>query len=216
MEPNDPIDLTADQLWQVRGTDQAILARHQVPLGDCATLVRDTISPGQVDDATPYVGLEHIVKQKMIAYDHGIAKDVSSAKFSFRQGDILFGKLRPYFRKAVRASFDGICSTDIWVIRTSDPGRIDQGFLFYCMIQRSFMDFAALGSEGTRMPRAKWDHVSRYLVTLPTLADQRVIATAIECMDHKINGNIREIELLIQMRNLVTEKLLAGVHRQDP
>lgn len=185
-------------------------------LGNCATLVRDTISPDQAEDTTPYIGLEHIVKQKMIIYDHGLAKDVSSTKFSFRKGDILFGKLRPYFRKVVRASFDGICSTDIWVVRTSSPGRVDQGFLFYCMAQRAFIDFATLGSEGTRMPRVKWDHVSKYLITLPTLADQRAIATVMECMDNKINVNIREIELLVEMRNLLTDKLLASVRRQSP
>lgn len=183
--------------------------------GDCATLVRDVTGPSEVEDTTPYIGLEHIVKQKMVAYDHGLARDVSSAKFCFRTGDILFGKLRPYFRKIVRASFDGICSTDIWVVRTSDPRQVDQGFLFYCMAQQDFVDFATLGSEGTRMPRAKWDHVSRYVLTLPTLTDQKAIATVMESMDNKINVNIREVELLIEMRNLLADHLLAGVRRQS-
>ena len=185
-------------------TDQLSVTRTtHVCLGDCARIVRDVVKPGQVKANTPYIGLEHVQKDKMIVYTHGMASDVSSAKFCFRKGDILFGKLRPYFRKVLRAAFDGICSTDIWVVRTANPGRIDQGFLFYCMAQQEFADFATLGSEGTRMPRAKWDHVSRYLIALPELTDQRAIATVLESLDSKINVNMREIEMLIQMRNLL-------------
>lgn len=183
----------------------------RVQLGECARLVRDVVEPGQVNAMTPYIGLEHIVKHRMVVYAHGLARDVGSTKLRFRKGDVLFGKLRPYFRKVVRAAFDGICSTDIWVVRTADSSRMDQGFLFYCMAQQKFVDFATLGSEGTRMPRAEWDHVSRYVITLPALAGQRAIANVLGSLDGKINVNIREVDLLIQMRNLLLGEPLADV-----
>src|SRR5271157_3902784 len=84
--------------------------------GDSASLIKDTISPEFAKDV-PYIGLEHIVEGELALSGHGYANDVISAKTQFKKGDILFGKLRPYFRKVVIAPFDGVCSTDIWVVR---------------------------------------------------------------------------------------------------
>ena len=47
----------------------------------------------------------------------GYPDAVSSQKFRFQAGDILFGKLRPYFHKAGLAFADGITSSDAIVIR---------------------------------------------------------------------------------------------------
>lgn len=195
-------------------TDQFSVTRvTHARFGDCASRVRDVVEPNQIAAKIPYIGLEHIEKHKMVVYTHGQASDVTSTKFRFRKGDILFGMLRPYFRKIVRAAFDGICSTDIWVIRTADPSRVDQGFLFCTMAQQEFVDYATRGSEGTRMPRAKWDHVSRYVMPLPTLADQRNAATIVESLNNKININMREVELMVQIRNLLLGCPLTGVLR---
>lgn len=161
--------------------------------GDCATLIRESISPSSVGDV-PYIGLEHIGEGTLSLVDHGVASDVTSTKSSFKQGDILFGKLRPYFRKVTRAPFDGICSTDIWVVRAKDG--IDQEFLFYCMASEAFVDFATNGSEGTRMPRAKWEYVSRYKLPVPTLHEQQKISYILRSLDEKIELNRRMNETL--------------------
>ena len=140
--------------------------------GDCATLIRESVSPSDLGN-TPYIGLEHIGENTLSLLGQGIASDVKSTKSRFKQGDILFGKLRCYFRKVVRVPFDGICSTDIWVTRAKKG--VDQGFLYYCMASQAFVDFADSGSEGTRMPRAQWEWVSRYKISLPPLQEQRRI-----------------------------------------
>lgn len=125
---------------------------REVTFGDTAELVRDSIQPSECPNA-PYVGLEHIGEGTLALTGHGVATDVSSLKSRFQRGDTLFGKLRPYFRKVIRAPFDGICSTDIWVVRPTE--EIDAGYLFYVMASESFVEFATRGSEGTRMPRAQ-------------------------------------------------------------
>ncbi len=165
-------------------------------IGDCALLVRETISPSDGEDV-PYIGLEHIGENTLSLLGHGTASDVTSVKACFQSGDILFGKLRPYFRKVVRAPFDGICSTDIWVVRAKE--RADQGFLYYCMASQPFVDFATLGSEGTRMPRAKWEYVSRYEISLPPLPEQRAIAHVLGTLDDKIEANRRMNQTLEAM-----------------
>ena len=113
----------------------------------------------------------------------------------------MFGKLRPYFRKVVRANFDDVCSTDIWVVRAKR--NIDQVFLYYTMANPLFVDFATSASEGTKMPRAKWDWVSRYEVRLPPLAEQRAIADVLGALDDKIELNRRMNETLEAMARAI-------------
>ena len=166
------------------------------PLGDCATLIKDTVSPSDLGDL-PYVGLEHIGENTLSLIGHGSADDVISPKTRFRKGDILFGKLRPYFRKVIRAPFDGICSTDIWVIRAKNG--IEPEYLFYCMASQSLVDFASSASEGTRMPRAKWDYVSTYKLPIPPLSERQSIARTLGALDDKIELNCRMNETLEEM-----------------
>ena len=168
----------------------------EIAFRDVAQLVRDVVQPGEVTNV-PYIGLEHIEQESLRLNGWGTSSEVDSAKFRFRKGDILFGKLRPYFRKVVRAPFDGICSTDIWVVRAREG--YDQGYLFYWMASYDFVDFASKGSEGTRMPRAKWEHVERFTRPRLSLKEQRAIARILGALDDKIELNRRMNETLETM-----------------
>lgn len=175
-----------------------VLVPAQLPwrdttIGDCASLIRDNVSPSQCGDL-PYIGLEHIGQGTLALLGAGTAKNVESTKTVFRSGDILFGKLRPYFRKVVRPRFDGICSTDIWVIRPRKG--VDAGYLFYMLASSPFVGFSSQGAGGTRMPRAKWEHVSGFSFRLPPLADQRAIARVLDALDDKIELNRRMATML--------------------
>ena len=174
-------------------------------LGDCASLVNDKVDPAKCGDL-PYIGLEHIGQGTLSLLGIGRAGDVESTKTAFRAGDILFGKLRPYFRKVVRPNFDGICSTDIWVVRPK--AGVDAGYLFYLMASKVFVDFASRGSEGTRMPRAKWEHVARYAVRLPAVSDQRAIAHVLKLLDDKIELNRRMAETLEETVRMLFKSLV--------
>ena len=167
--------------------------RMLVRFGECASLVRNTVSPLSVGSC-PYIGLEHIGENTLSLIGQGSSYDVTSAKTKFAKGDILFGKLRPYFRKVVQAPFDGICSTDIWVVRSCNG--VDQRFLYYNMASQSFVDFANAGSTGKKMPRANWSHVEAFEIPLPPLLEQRAIAHILGTLDDKIELNRRMNETL--------------------
>lgn len=162
-------------------------------LGDCAALSYETILPSEARDL-PYIGLEHIGEDSLHLIGHGKASDVVSVKTRFHHKDILFGKLRPYFRKIIIAPFEGICSTDIWVIRSKEG--VDQSFLFYCLASQPFIDFATRSSDGTRMPRAKWNYISQYKIQLPPLSEQQTIAHVLGSLDDKVELNRRMNETL--------------------
>lgn len=162
--------------------------------GDCAKLIRDSINPEIINPDTPYIGLQHIAQDELRLIDIGKASDVTSNKYQFKKGDILFGKLRPYFRKVIIAPFDGVCSTDIWVVRATK--KCNQLYLFYWMASPEFVNKANQGSEGTKMPRAKWDFVSQIEKEIPDLPKQEKIGNFLKSFDDKIELNQRMNETL--------------------
>lgn len=118
---------------------------------DLAREVRDTVSPEAVDPAMPYVGLEHFSRRSTTLAERGSAADVSSLKARFRRGDILFGKIRPYFHKVAWAPFDGVASTDAIIWRPM-PGLAAQALLQAS--DDAFVAHSVQTSNGTKMPRA--------------------------------------------------------------
>ncbi len=164
--------------------------------GRMALLVRKPVQPSDAPEL-PYIGLEHIGEGTLRLVGTGIAEDATSLKARFSAGDILFGKLRPYFRKVIRAPFDGICSTDIWVVRPQ-PG-VDAGFLFYLMASNLFLEPLVRASEGTKMPRANWEFAASLELPFPPLPEQRAIAHILGTLDDKIELNRRMSERLEAM-----------------
>lgn len=149
--------------------------------------------------SVPYVGLEHIRPYELELLECGSSDDVNSGKTFFREGDILYGKLRPYFRKCVRAPYDGVCSTDIWVVIPKDSSLTDSGFLYWVVADSAFSDFANQGETGTRMPRANWDYVSRYEVALPPISEQRRISKLLDAFASMIEQKRRQVEIIDQL-----------------
>lgn len=113
----------------------------------------------------------------------------------------MFGSLRPYFRKVARPGFDGVCSTDITVVR-SRPGT-DQRFLHYFIANQAFVDYATNVSIGTRMPRSNWNVLSKSEWPFPDLRTQRKIAAILCPYDGLIDVNLRRMEILWEMTRAV-------------
>ena len=161
--------------------------------GDLASRRTSTWSPG--DEESDYVGLEHIPPYELRLAGRGSSDEVTSGKTKFHHGDVLFGKLRPYFRKIVRPDFAGICSTEIWALYSKDEMLLDPGYLHWIVANQEFSDFANSAETGTRMPRASWDWVSTYEVALPPLDEQRRIAEVLGTIDSRIQSARRLVGL---------------------
>ena len=162
--------------------------------GDCATLVRSSIIPADYPDE-PYIALEHIDQGQLSLNGYAFGRNADSQKARFSKGDILFGKLRPYFRKAVIAPFSGMCSTDIWVVRPK--AGIDRNFLFYWMVSDLFVNHASDASEGTRMPRAKWDVVEKIKIPFISSYSQQEIGSILRTIDDRI-ALLRETNVTLE------------------
>ena len=137
--------------------EQRLAGWREVRLGDVARIKKEPWRNGNAE--LPYIGLEHIDENKLRLNGVGSSNSIISNKFNFNVGDTLFGKLRPYFRKVVKPTFDGICSTDIWVV--IPKGDTNKDFLFYFFANQELVDISYSSSSGTRMPRADWNFLSQ-------------------------------------------------------
>jgi type I restriction enzyme, S subunit len=179
-----------------------------VALGEIATSVRDVVDPCDVDQRMPYIGLEHMPRRSLALGEWGLAGDVGSAKSRFMKGDILFGKLRPYFHKVGVAPIDGVCSTDILTVRPNDYRWL--GFVLGHLSSDALIDYADGCSAGTRMPRVSWSDLRRYPVICPPDDVAAALTNATGPMLHRIHASILESRSLAALRDALLPMLLSG------
>lgn len=135
-------------------------------LGDVCSEVRDIVMPEQLEPDTPYIGLEHMPRRSISLSTWGRAEEVTSTKHRFRTGEILFGKIRPYFHKVGIAFVDGVASSDAIVIRPS-PDELRSIVLMIVSSDAFVAQAAQTMREGSKMPRADWNLMKQYPVALP-------------------------------------------------
>lgn len=177
-------------------------------LGDVAANPRTGVKPDQIDPSTPYIGLEHMPKRCITLGDWGSAGDIGSQKSAMSKGDFLFGKLRPYFHKVGISPVDGICSTDIIVVRPATPAW--GAFVLSVISSDEFVEHSNAGSSGTRMPRTNWKDMARYETVIPS----EEVATAFEAIlapaRARIIEGVHEAKTLASLRDSLLPKLMSG------
>ncbi|MGV3601349.1 MAG: restriction endonuclease subunit S [Dyadobacter fermentans] len=146
-----------------------------------------------VKDTRSYkcIELDHISPETGQILGYADSLNSGSIKNMFDKGDVLFGKLRPYLRKYLRAPFSGVCSSEIWVLKGRE--ELSNEFLYY-LIQTDFFVELVNQSTGSKMPRADWSVVSEGLFSFPSLTEQTKIANFLSAIDEKINLCGKEIE----------------------
>ena len=167
-------------------------------LVDIAKLRKKNITPKDFTDQK-YIGLEHIGQGNFLLDGIGTATDATSNKSIFKSGDILYGKIRPYFKKVYKPKFSGICSTDILVIKSKNEDEISQDFLHQIIKTQEFTDKATETSSGTKMPRADWNSLEKLEFEIPDLPEQQSIAQILSAIDDKIENNLAINKTLEEM-----------------
>ncbi|MBX5152056.1 restriction endonuclease subunit S [Rhizobium lentis] len=170
--------------------------------------IRDTIDPQQVAPLVAYVGLEHLPRRSTTLVEVGRAQDVTSSKLMFEAGDILFGKIRPYFHKVAHMPFSGVCSTDAICIRAAVPKHT--ALILGLVSSDSFVAHAVATSNGTKMPRADWKVLKNYPLPEPPepllSAYERSVVPMMRGATNLAAQNVR----LRTARDLLLPKLISG------
>ena len=178
-----------------------------VTIGEVCNQRSQIVQPSERRNET-FVGLEHITsgETRLRNYAQGVA--VKSSKFKFYAGDILYGKLRPYLDKAVLTDFEGICSTDLLVLKPKE--NILKEFLVYILHSKAFLKHAIATTTGTNHPRTSWSAISRFKFGLPESLEQQRIADMLSSIDKKLELERSEKAKLERIKRGLMDLLLTG------
>lgn len=188
---------------------------REVPAGwksarfeELARPITDVVPAEELSPDERYIGLEHMPRRCITLAEWGAAAELSSHKARFRHGDILFGKLRPYFHKVGLALIDGVCSTDIVVLR---PTAAYFGALaLFAASSDDFVAFTDVASTGTKMPRTSWGRMREYDIALPTAEVAGAFQDLVEPMLDRIRVSVFQSCTLAALRDLLLPKLMSG------
>lgn len=178
-----------------------------VALGQIASIRNAKIIASAAALDTPCVELESIGQGDGRLLNWSPAKGMS-AKYAFLIGDVLFGRLRAYLKKYWLASFDGVCSTEIWPLVARDE-RLSSCFLHLLVQTQDFVAAAGV-SYGTHMPRSDWSVLRELPVRLPPVNEQLAIAAVLSDMDAELAALEARRDKSRALKQGMMQELLTG------
>ena len=152
--------------------------------------------PSDIGKVDLYVGMENVESWtgRLIDIDQATAFD-SQCK-AFEAGDILFGKLRPYLAKVVKANRQGVCVGEFLVLRGAS-GRAYQDYMEYLLRSKPVISEANSRTYGARMPRTNWVFLSMMQIPLPAPGEQVAIARFLDWVDERVKRLVEAKEKLV-------------------
>jgi type I restriction enzyme S subunit len=150
--------------------------------GSCVNVGTDCIE----DDAW-ILDLEDIEKDtgRVIKKVKKSERSAMSTKHSFKKGQVLYSKLRPYLNKVVLADEDGYCTSEILPLDFNS--LVLPAYARYYLMTPAFLAYANRCSYGVKMPRLSTSDGKKAVMTIPPLAEQKRIVAAIETYYSKLD-----------------------------
>lgn len=163
-------------------------------------------------DEFRYIGLEQIESNSGRLIDSISASEVTGTSYHFQSNDVLFGKLRPYLAKAVIPNFEGVCTTELIVMKPKKV--ILSQFLLYFILTPIFIQYINASTYGAKMPRTNWDFVGNSRIPVPDTDTQYSIVKYINEKTSKLNRIISklldQIKLLEEYRQTLITNVVTG------
>lgn len=159
------------------------------------------------ENPLPYVGLENIESwtgRLLFASPEVVPTGTAN---SFKLGHTLFGKLRPYLAKACNPDFDGLCTTELLVMKGI---QFDRRLLLYSLLSHGFISLVDSSTYGSKMPRANWEFIGNCVMPLAPRVEQEAIASFLDRETNWIDLLMKEKRKLIER---LKEKRIAVISR---
>lgn len=140
----------------------------------------DKAEPEDVTPETWILELEDIEKvtSKLINKVTFAERPFKSSKNRFSQGDVLYGKLRPYLDKVIVANEPGVCTTEI--IPITSYGNIYPEFLRLLLKAPNFIIYANSSTHGMNLPRLGTEKAQQAVIELAPIQEQLRIVSRVD------------------------------------
>jgi type I restriction enzyme, S subunit len=150
-------------------------------LKDVAEVVRESVTPENIQNDEKYIGLEDIGSEsgKIIKINNISKGELKSNKFVFDSNFVLYGKLRPYLNKIALPNFKGICSTDVLPIRPL-KNKSNRYYLAFLLRNKYYIQLATDRSVGANLPRLSPKSLEYFEIQLPPIELQQKFALIVE------------------------------------
>ena len=182
-----------------------------------------SIAQGQVDPKIiPYrsmylIGPEHVESGtgKLLTRRTALEQGAISGKYLFKKGDVVYGKINPYLRKAFLANFDGLCSADMYPLRAVDG--VAPGFLLATILGREFSTYSESVSVRSGMPKINREEMAGFSTKVPKdLDEQTAIAAVLSDMDAELSAVEARRDKTRALKQGMMQELLTGKTRLVP
>ena len=103
---------------------------------DCVEITNGQVDPKLDRYSSMYqIGSERIEPNTGAITELKTAKELKiiSGNFLFTEEDIIYSKIRPYFKKVANPNFTGLCSADIYPLRPKN-NIVSKEYLFYYLL----------------------------------------------------------------------------------
>lgn len=129
----------------------------------------------------------------------------------FLQGDILIANIRPYLKKAWKATKPGVCSADVLVLR---PTMVSSEFLYRLIANDDFFTYVMIAAKGSKMPRGDKKHIMSMPIILPTSEIERIaISQFMDMVDKEITLLADDLLQEKVKKKVLMQLLLTGIVR---
>lgn len=176
-------------------------------LGKLANIIKENYNETYHKNL-PLLDLSRIPKKSLIVNNYGAFNEIKTSRIIFKEGDVLFGSIRPYFHKVIFAMKKGITNVSVLVIRANNESMFP--YLFWYLFDENTIRWATKQSGGTKMPVISWKILKRKKIIFP---DSEII--------YKFNKEMfplielikvlnKKNEILARSRNILLPKLISG------
>ena len=144
---------------------------------DVANIATESTDPEKYPDL-PHIAPDNIEKAtgRLLEYRTVSEDEVRSVNHHFYPGQILYSKIRPNLSKAIIVEFEGLCSADMYPIEAFVDGR----YLLRYILSGTFLEMVTKADTRVAMPKVNQDQLSKVLVAVPPLAEQRRIVAKVD------------------------------------
>lgn len=180
--------------------------------GDVAIIESNLVDPAAYQDS-PHIAPNHIESWtgKLLEYTTIAEDKVFSSKHTFRSGQILYSKIRPYLAKAVLVDFSGLCSADMYPI----AALINPAYLHRWLISPEFTELASRNQGRTVLPKINQPALQKLTIPVPPLNEQYRIVAKIEALKARSQRVKEELEAIAPLLDQFRQSVLAAAFRGD-